>query len=288
MLDWEPPFAAAAAAGRPIPSVEQLRQEAAARVTARDQELLAGDQDPLPPASGDEVMIGRLLEGSFYEGGVKDTLKRRAQQAAETAGGGGAATLAAAAMTANVEAAEVAGEAALLAADAGAAAAAAVAGPGDGGSSSGSSAGMLSLLGGGSGGGGADSLREAADRWPWPTVEEVLDEASVRRAAQRVWVLMGGDGPGRQQALRSGANIWAKLQRCCDLQVGEGLCDMGRHHGVWCGGGCMRGERVQVTGSVPPGSNACLTGSLLSCRAVCQPPSFPCASMNLRPPAECW
>lgn len=214
MLDWEPPFAAAAAAGRPIPSVEQLRQEAAARVAARDQELLTGDQDPLPPASGDEVMIGRLLEGSFYEGGVKATIKARAQQASQTAGGGGAATLAAAAMTANVEAAEVAGEAAALAADAAAAAAAA----GDG-SSSGSSAGVLSLLGSG---GDADSLREAADRWPWPTVEEVLDEASVRRAAQRVWVLMGGDGPGRQQALRSGANIWAKLQRCCDLQV-EGL-----------------------------------------------------------------
>lgn len=217
MLDWEPPFAAAAAAGRPIPSVDQLRQEAEARVTARDQELLADpDQDPLAPASGDEVMMNRLLEGSFYEDGVKATIKRRAQQASETAGGGGAATLAAAAMTANVEAAEVAGEAAALAADAADAAAAAAAGDAGDGSSSSSSAGVLALLGSGDAGG---SLREAADRWPWPTVDEVLDEAAVRRAAQRVWVLMGGDGPGRQQALRSGANIWAKLQRCCDLQV---------------------------------------------------------------------
>jgi hypothetical protein len=222
MPDWEPPFAAAAAAGRPIPSIEQLRQEAGDRAEANTQELLTGDQDPLPPVSGDEVMMGRLLEGSFYEeGGVKDTLRSRAQQASETAGGGGAATLAAAALTANVEAAEVAGEAAALAADAAAVAAAAAAGDGSSSGSSGSSAaaGVLSLLGRG-GGSGGDSLREAADRWPWPTVEEVLDEASVRRAAQRVWVLMGGDGPGRQQALRSGANIWAKLQRCCDLQVG--------------------------------------------------------------------
>lgn len=204
MLDWEPPFVAAAEAGQPVPSIEQLRQEVSERLKAREQELAEGEQDLLPVASEDEVMYGRLLEGSFYEGGVKETLKRRAEQAQETAGGGGAATMAAAALTANVEAAEMAGEAAALA-DAAAA-----------GSST------AALLASSS---GSDSLRATADRWPWPSAEEVLDEAAERRAAQRVWVLMGGDGPGRQQALRSGANIVAKLQRCCDLQVrGPGAC----------------------------------------------------------------
>jgi hypothetical protein len=201
MEDWEPPFAAAAAAGQPIPSIEQLRQQVAERMAARAEELGEGKQDQLPGATEDEVMYGRLLEGSLYEGGVKETLKRRAEMAQETAGGGGAATMAASALSANVEAAEAAGEAAALS-DAAA-----------GGS-------LAALLGSG---GSGDSLRATAERWPWPTAEEVLDEAAERRAAQRVWVLMGGDGPGRQQALRSGANVWAKLQRCCDLQVGRKL-----------------------------------------------------------------
>jgi hypothetical protein len=194
MLDWEPPFAAAAAAGQPVPSIEQLRQEVAARLEARRAELEAGDQDLLPGANEDEVMYGRLLEGSFYDGGVRETLRKRAEMAQETAGGGGAATMAAAALTANVEAAQAAAEAAAL----------------QEASSSGGAAGLV---------GSSSSLKAAADRWPWPTAEEVLDEAAERRAAQRVWVVMGGDGPGRQQALRSGANIVAKLQRCCDLQV---------------------------------------------------------------------
>jgi hypothetical protein len=212
MLDWEPPFAAAAAAGQPIPSIEQLRQEVAARLEARRAELAEGDQDPLPSANEDEVMYGRLLEGSFYDGGVRETLRKRAEMAQETAGGGGAATMAAAALTANVEAAQAAAEAAAL--------------------QEASSSGDAAALAG-------SSLKAAADRWPWPTVEEVLDEAAERRAAQRVWVVMGGDGPGRQQALRSGANIVAKLQRCCDLQVGTAGCGqqtlpVRRHRGNAC------------------------------------------------------
>lgn len=189
---WQPPFAAAAAAGQPVPSIEQLREEVAARLAARQAELEQEDSDLLPAASEDEVMYTRLLEGSFYGDGVKESIRKRAEQAQETAGGGGAATMAAAALSANVDAAAAAGEAA----------AATAAAAGD------------------SGSGG---WKGAADRWPWPTAEEVLDEAGERRAAQRVWVLMGGDGPARQQALRSGANIVAKLQRCCDLQVGGGM-----------------------------------------------------------------
>lgn len=203
-LDWEPPFAAAAEAGQPIPSIEQLRQEVAERLAARERELLEAElipEDRMPDVTSDEVMYGRLLEGEFYQEGVKETLRRRAEQAKETAGGGGAATMAAAALTANVEAAEAAGEAAAFAEDAADSSSGAVSG---------------ALLDSSSSGG----LIAAADRWPWPTVQEVLDEAAERRAAQRVWVLMGGDGPGRQQSLRSGANIVAKLQRCCDLQVG--------------------------------------------------------------------
>jgi hypothetical protein len=34
-----------------------------------------------------------------------------------------------------------------------------------------------------------------------------------------VWVLVGGDGSQRQRAFRSGANVAAKLARCCDIQV---------------------------------------------------------------------
>lgn len=202
---WEPPFAAAAAAGQPVPSIEALRAEVAARLAARQEELAAAESDPLPEASEDEVMYTRLLEGSFYAGGVKEAMRNRAEQATETAGGGGAATMAAAALTANVDAAEAAGEAALMAA-------------GDG--------------------HGSGGWRAAADRWPWPTAEEVLDEAAERRAAQRVWVLMGGDGPARQQALRSGANIWAKLQRCCDLQVGDGEKEGGGERAVRAGCQC--------------------------------------------------
>lgn len=205
-LDWEPPFAAAAEAGQPIPSIEQLRQDVAERLAARERELLEAEsipEDRMPDVTSDEVMYGRLLEGEFYQEGVKETLRRRAEQAKETAGGGGAATMAAAALTANVDAAEAAGEAAAFAEDAA--------------DSSSGGAGSGALLEGSSSSSGG--LIAAADRWPWPTVQEVLDEAAERRAAQRVWVLMGGDGPGRQQSLRSGANIVAKLQRCCDLQV---------------------------------------------------------------------
>jgi hypothetical protein len=55
--------------------------------------------------------------------------------------------------------------------------------------------------------------------WPWPTDQQLLREVMARRGASRVWVLLGGDGLGRQDSLRTGANIWGKLQRCCDLQV---------------------------------------------------------------------
>jgi hypothetical protein len=47
----------------------------------------------------------------------------------------------------------------------------------------------------------------------------VAAEAAVRRPAPRVWVLVGGDGSQRQRAFRSGANVAAKLARCCDIQV---------------------------------------------------------------------
>lgn len=220
MLDWEPPFAAAAAAGQPIPSIEQLRQQVAARLEARQAELGEGEQIPLPSVTVDEVVYQRLLEGSFYDGGVKETMRKRAEMAQETAGGGGAATMAAAALTANVEAAQAAAETAVMQAVS---------------SSGGDVAGLLRSSSGG-------SLKTAADRWPWPTAQEVLDEAAERRAAQRVWVVMGGDGPGRQQALRSGANIVAKLQRCCDLQVSNNrrLCWIMQGFAIWLDSGiCM-------------------------------------------------
>ncbi len=53
----------------------------------------------------------------------------------------------------------------------------------------------------------------------------------------RVWVLMGGEGDERQESLRTGVNVWAKLQRFPDLLVSDDgvlhccfLCT--RAHGV--------------------------------------------------------
>lgn len=42
-----------------------------------------------------------------------------------------------------------------------------------------------------------------------------------RRPLPRVWVLMGGDGPGRQAALATGVNVVTKLKRYSDIQVSE-------------------------------------------------------------------
>jgi hypothetical protein len=77
------------------------------------------------------------------------------------------------------------------------------------------------------GGPGSDAAAAAAAaaggdafaRWPWPSEAEVAVEAALRRPAPRVWVLVGGDGSQRQRAFRSGANVAAKLARCCDIQV---------------------------------------------------------------------
>eukprot|EP00775_Hariotina_reticulata_P002565 gene2565-2867_t len=82
-------------------------------------------------------------------------------------------------------------------------------------------AGAVSTALAGPGSQAADDAEEALvdSHWPWPSDQELLTEVAARRGASRVWVLMGGDGLGRQESLRSGANIWAKLQRCCDLQV---------------------------------------------------------------------
>ncbi len=63
---------------------------------------------------------------------------------------------------------------------------------------------------GGGGGGEEDEL---------PSVMEVAAEVSQLRPLPRVWVLMGGEGVDRHMSLRSGVNVWAKLQRYPDLQV---------------------------------------------------------------------
>lgn len=41
----------------------------------------------------------------------------------------------------------------------------------------------------------------------------------VQNRKPRVWVVMGGDGDQRQASLRTGVNVWAKLQRFKDIQV---------------------------------------------------------------------
>jgi hypothetical protein len=230
---WTPPFAVAP--GQPLPSVAEVRAAQEARAAQRHEQLLSGPHardEPLPELSSDELLYGRLLGNDLYKGGVKAALARRARQAQGSAGGG-AATQAVASLTANAAAGAAAGAAALL--DIAAEEAAAAAGGGDSSSSSsgGRAAGGRTRLGGGGGSGGggddgiggvaaADSIIAAEERWPWPTEAEVAAEAAERRAAPRIWVLIGGDGPARQQALRSGANVVAKLQRCCDLQVRRG------------------------------------------------------------------
>jgi hypothetical protein len=73
----------------------------------------------------------------------------------------------------------------------------------------------------GSGGAGGDVADEEV---------AVAVEAARRRATQRVWVLLGGDGLARERAFRSGANAAAKLGRCADLQVCDARCSMPHHH----------------------------------------------------------
>jgi hypothetical protein len=228
--DWVPPYAASSGPSRQrVPSSAEVRAAAEARAASRHAALLDGplaNEESgarlLPGVTEEEVLYGRILGYDLYRGGVKETLARRAEAAQDSAGGG-AASQAAASLTGNAAAGAAAGEALVLAQAAGevseaAAAAAAAAAGAAGGDSSFALAGLSSS----SGGGGVGSVVAAQQRWPWPTEAEVAAEAAARRAAPRVWVLLGGDGPGRQAALRSGANMVAKLQRCCDLQVRAG------------------------------------------------------------------
>jgi hypothetical protein len=72
-----------------------------------------------------------------------------------------------------------------------------------------------------------------------------------------VWVLVGGDGPQRQQAFRSGANVAAKLARCCDIQVseermtpeyfGEWLCILSEALCCWAGQLCHAISSIEVS-----------------------------------------
>ncbi|WIA08499.1 hypothetical protein OEZ85_007934 [Tetradesmus obliquus] len=173
---WVPPAIEAAGEGKLFPDVRELQAREDAKRQAKRDALLDrqySEEDRLPEATEDEVLMGRILGHDRYKGGVTATLQRRERQ-------GGDPSLSSAA-----------------------AAAAAAGGPG-----SDAAAAAAAAAGG-----------DEFERWPWPSEAEVVAEAALRRPAPRVWVLVGGDGPQRQRAFRSGANVAAKLARCCDIQV---------------------------------------------------------------------